>query len=150
MLMLRRGRPVQSSGSIVGVDLTLELAPHRLRKQVPHEPWRPPVEVYEVAEELVVRIEIAGLGNGAVDVLINRDVLEVRGDRREAPNTHRRRFHESRIRYGPFHVSVPLPFPVDELAASAGYDEGVLTIRLPRLAATQITAAENSQKSALQ
>jgi HSP20 family molecular chaperone IbpA len=138
MLMLRRGRPVQIAGSIVDVDLTLELTPERARARGPHEPWRPPVEVFEVAAELVVRVELAGLTAGAVEVLIDGDVLVVRGERHVAPCDDHRRFHESRIRYGPFLATVDLPFPIVERAASADYDDGLLTIRLPRQGAVRI------------
>jgi HSP20 family protein len=137
MLMLRRGRPVQIAGSIVDVDLTLK-APQSLRPRNSQEPWRPPIEVYELVDELVVRMEIAGLSDRGLDVTSDRGELTIRGERLPAPCADRRRFHESRIRYGPFLAAVHLPFPVDERAATADYQDGLLTVRLPRLAASRI------------
>ena len=141
MLMLRRGRPSQIVGSIVDVDLTLELVPERSRPREAREPWRPAVEVFELPDALIARVEIAGLAFGSVEVTIDRGELRVRGERNSSPCDDRRRFHESRIRYGPFLAIVHIPFPVDERAASADYEDGFLTIRLPRLSESRINTS---------
>ena len=142
MLMLRRGRPSHIVGSIIDADLTLELVPERSQPRGAREPWRPAVEVFELSDALIARVEIAGLASGSVEVTVDRGELRVRGERNSSPCDDRRRFHESRIRYGPFLAVVHIPFPVDERAASADYEDGLLTIRLPRLSQSRIAASD--------
>lgn len=138
MTQARHGSSTLFPGSVVDPDDTLRLRSAGERQSERNGPWRPPLEVYETATELVVRVEIAGLAIGAVEVLIDRDELVVRGERLVAPCAVPRMFHESRIRYGPFLAAVSLPFPVDERAANAEYADGLLLVTLPRLAPTKI------------
>ena len=144
MMLLRRGRVVQVASSTIDIDVTYEIVPGFGRRNDRPGPWRPPVEVYETGAELVVRVEIAGLADGLVQVIVERDVLEIRGDRPIVASEDPRLFHESRIRYGPFLAAIHVPFPVDDRAATADYQDGLLTVRLPRQAASRIAAREQA------
>lgn len=100
--------------------------------------WRPPVEVYESETALVVTIEIAGVREEDLNVVVDDAVLHVDGARPN-PSAHQKRtYHEMGIAYGPFEADVFLPFAVilDEVEAS--YDNGFLRITLPRAQATRI------------
>src|SRR5260221_605180 len=74
--------------------------------------FRPPADVYETDGALVVRAELAGLPEGALDVQLYQDALVVEGERPFAL-VDGRRFHEVGIRSGPFRLEVPLPHPAD-------------------------------------
>lgn len=100
--------------------------------------WRPPVEVYETDAELVVLAEIGGISDDQVEVSIEDQVLAIRGERAPIGCEERRRIHAMGIAYGPFAADVFIPFAVDHEAVVAEYAAGVLTIRLPRAAATRI------------
>ncbi|HQX63296.1 MAG TPA: Hsp20/alpha crystallin family protein [Thermomicrobiales bacterium] len=100
--------------------------------------WRPPVEVYETDVELVVLAEIGGIANVQVEVSIDDQVLAIRGERAPLHCEERRRIHAMGIAYGPFAADIFVPFAVDHDAIRADYDAGILTIRLPRAAATKI------------
>ncbi len=138
MMILRRGRSVQSAASGLDFEMTYGIGMGHGRRPDYLEPWRPPVEVVECTEELVVRVEIAGLTPADLDVMVEGDELRVRGERTVAYPNGRRIYHESRIRYGPFEVVVRLPFPISVGAASAEYVDGLLRVRLPRQAAAQV------------
>jgi HSP20 family protein len=148
MMILRRGRPVQSAASGLDFDMTYGIGIGHGRRPNYPEPWRPPIEVVECTEELVVRVEIAGLTPDELDVMVEGDELRVRGERTIAHPNGRRIYHESRIRYGPFEVAVQLPFPVAVGAASAEYVDGLLSVRLPRLAAARVPMRGNSRAQA--
>ena len=141
MILLRRGRPVTLIGSSLESDVALEYeqAPGRQRRDCA-TPWRPPIEVFEIADALVVRVEIGGLSGDDVDVLVQGDRMVIRGERGVVKPDEHRLYHESRVRYGPFAASVRMPFPVDAERASASYMDGFLTVNLPRLAATRVPA----------
>ena len=146
MILLRRGRPLQSMESNLGIEVTFDLGsePGRHRHEC-FAPWRPPIEVFETNGELVVRAEIGGLTRSEVQVLIRGDELMIRGERNVARTAARRLYHESRVRYGPFEARVRLPFPVNVELAVADYVDGFLSVTLPRLAATKVTTRDEGR-----
>ena len=103
--------------------------------------WRPPLEVYETDEALVVRVEVAGLegvDDEALSVTLDGETLVIRGERSDLRPAERRSFHEARIPYGAFGADVYIPFPVDVDRTEAEYHNGFLRIVLPRVAARTI------------
>jgi len=145
MLLLRRGRTTPLSGPRLDVDVVFAVQPGIWRQNGGcRVPWRPPTEVFETEAELVVRAELAGVVDNQLQVIADRGGLTIRGERSMLPKGDTRLYHESRIDYGPFDVTVRFPFPVDVCAATAEYTDGMLTVRLPRLAATTIAAGTAS------
>jgi len=100
--------------------------------------WRPPVEVYETARELVVVVELAGLTEEQIEVVVDEAVLTIRGDRQPTHYVDPRTVHAMGIMYGSFAADVFLPFSVDHDAIEATYSAGLLRIKLPREAATRV------------
>ena len=101
--------------------------------------WRPPVEVYETADALVVAAEIAGLREEQIEVVVGDNVMSIRGERSPAACEERRSVHTMGILYGPFAADVYLPFAVDHERIEATYEDGMLRVSLPRAVATRIT-----------
>lgn len=100
--------------------------------------WRPPIEVYETDDALVVCAEIAGMNEEHLRVVVDGDVLMLRGERPDARQHERRSYHEARIPYGAFGVDIFVPFPVDADRTAAEYNNGFLRIVLPRAIARTI------------
>lgn len=146
MILFRRGHSSRSSVSIVEVDVMLDLGQaHAVRRFEHFAPWRPPIEVFETDHELVVRAELGGITGSEVEVLVGGDELVIRGERSVAQPSGGRKYHESRVRYGPFEAPVRLPFPVAVESATATYIDGFLSVTLPRLAATRVTSRDNGR-----
>jgi HSP20 family protein len=140
MILLRRGLRAQTLDSNFELDVMIDfgLQPTRSRHQCP-APWRPPIDVFETGNGLVVRAELGGLTTSAVQVLLSGDELILRGERDVVHADGHRVYHESRVRYGHFEAAIRLPFAVDVESASAAYTDGFLSVELPRLAATRLT-----------
>lgn len=102
--------------------------------------WRPPLEVYETDQALVVRAEIAGMDQERLEVGVEGDRLTIYGERPDRPHAERRSYHEAHVVYGAFGADVFLPFPIDVDRAEAEYRDGILQITLPRQAARLIVA----------
>jgi HSP20 family molecular chaperone IbpA len=94
--------------------------------------WRPPVEVYETEESLVITVEIAGIDENDLNLVVDGDRLLIRGDRPDRKHSEKRSYHEARIPYGAFGADVFIPFPVDTDRTEAEYSNGFLRIALPR------------------
>ncbi|MFZ5809440.1 MAG: Hsp20/alpha crystallin family protein [Chloroflexota bacterium] len=99
--------------------------------------WRPPTDVYETDEGLVVRIEVAGMNENDFSILVDGRYLSVRGVRTEAPE--RRAYHQMEIRFGEFMSDIELPFEIDTEKIEAVYQSGFLRIILPKKAPQHIS-----------
>ena len=101
--------------------------------------WRPLTDVYETPDALLVKMELAGVPEDAIEITVYADHLVVTGNRHQRdPNVEMDggvSFHEAQIHYGPFRAEVRLPRPVDGQRVSATLDQGFLLITLPRASA---------------
>jgi HSP20 family protein len=100
--------------------------------------WRPPVEVYEVENQLVVTVEIGGVSEEDLNVEIDDSVLRIAGTRSFPEGSRRRVYHQTGIPYGDFEAEVFLPFAVVLEEVEASYENGILNVYLPRARATRI------------
>lgn len=100
--------------------------------------WRPPVEVYEVEDQLVVTVEIGGVREEDLSVVIDDSILRIAGTRAFPEGDRRRIYHQTGIPYGEFEAQVFLPFAVALDDVEAGYQNGILQVTLPRAQATRI------------
>jgi HSP20 family protein len=92
--------------------------------------WRPPTDVFELEESIVVRVEIAGMREEDISIELDGRLLSIRGVRPDVPE--RRAYHQMEIRFGEFGVEVELPAVVDIEQAQAVYDNGFLRMILPK------------------
>ncbi len=120
-------------------DLFRALMPYRSTGNGgPDRTWRPPLEVYEREDALVVCAEIAGMDEEQLQVVVDGAALSIRGVRPDRHSEERGCFHEAHIPYGAFAADVFVPFPVDPDRTVAEYQDGFLRIVLPRIAARTI------------
>jgi HSP20 family protein len=140
MIVVRRGRPhdpdrVQQEMEAVFRTM---MSPRPAVNRSATGRWRPALEVYETRDALVVSAEIAGMDEGQLSVVIDGDMLVIRGERPDPGQSERRAYHEARIPYGAFGAEVYIPFPVDPDGTQADYRNGFLRIVLPRSVARTI------------
>ena len=96
----------------------------------------PPVDVYETDDEVVVLVEIAGIPNEEVEVLVDGRTLTVRGERRPPGGRPQRLYSQMEICQGPFQRDLLLPSEVNAEQARASYNAGLLEIVLPKVGQT--------------
>jgi len=92
--------------------------------------WRPPTDVYETDDSVVVIIEIPGLAAGDYQVTLTNRTLVVRGQRQEPGD--KLAYHQMEIHYGEFRSQVHLPWALGhtEDSIEASYEEGFLRVLL--------------------
>src|SRR5262249_19162970 len=105
-----------------------------------HVAWAPPVDVCEMEDAILIRVEIPGIPSEHVRVTLLDNVLKIEC-RKERPNITGRLLPEEErpIRFiclertfGGFTFSLPLKWLIDTANISASLANGVLQIRLPK------------------
>lgn len=134
MIVVRRGRPRSQSQRRADLDDVYRVlmpggsaAGSRAGRA-----WRPPIDVYETADAVEITAEIAGLDPDAIELVVEGDLLSLRGQRVDGTSCEQRSFHEAHIHFGAFAADVFIPIPVDGDDANATYENGFLRISLPR------------------
>jgi len=107
--------------------------PYRLTQMVRPEErvMRLPLDAYTTDEELVITAAVPGLNPDDVEIVMEDDVLTIKGELR-APLENVTYLFQERP-YGRFSRSVTVNVPVDAGQAEAKFDKGVLTVILPKL-----------------
>ncbi len=103
--------------------LKLEITPHS-------HAWHPPTDLLETEVEFIIRVEIAGMAENGFSVHYDKNVLLVLGKRPTLDCNCA--YHRMEIPYGEFSSAVQLPDEADIRNAIAEYENGFLTIRVPR------------------
>ncbi len=94
----------------------------------------PPVDVYEDAQQVVLKLEVPGVKLEDLDIRLENQRLTVKGERRFEAEEKAENFHRIERRFGSFARSFTLPPTIDPEAVGAAYDAGVLRISLGKKA----------------
>ena len=119
----------KSDDSVSLVDRRRDLV-HSISWTVRSSAWSPPTDVYETEDAFVVRVEVAGMREEDFEIALEDGVLKISGTRPDVPE--RRAYHQMEIRFGKFSTAVGLPGPVNVEKSQAEYEDGFLTIILPK------------------
>ncbi len=103
--------------------------------------WSPPTDVYETEAGFVVRVEVAGMCQADFNINIEDNFLVISGIRSEEPE--RRAYRQMEIRFGEFNTAVELPHGVDVTHADADYQDGFLTVIMPKVKPTNVDIKGN-------
>ncbi len=97
--------------------------------------WDPPLNVYELSQEVVVCVELAGINPGDIELHVEDDILHIRGYRSKPvlpdPSCEVG-VHLMEIDSGKFHRKVPVPPNLDFSGCTANYRNGYVWIILPK------------------
>src|SRR5438477_1471728 len=94
----------------------------------------PAVDVYEDEHKVTLKLEIPGINQEDVDIRLENNTLTVRGERKFNSEEKEENFHRIERRYGSFTRSFTLPNTVNPEDVHAGYNNGVLEIKLGKRA----------------
>lgn len=91
-------------------------------------PFNPAIDLTENEKEVRLRAELPGVDEKDVEISVERDILTIRGEKREerTEDGDKRRVVERS--YGSFERSIRLPFAPEDEEIKANFKDGVLTI----------------------
>lgn len=96
--------------------------------------WEPAIDIFERPQDLVIVVELPGCDGEAIEVTVERNTLQIRGNRTKRVPKGTLGVHQMEIPYGEFERQVPLAPGLDVDAVEAVYREGFLTVTIPRRA----------------
>lgn len=95
--------------------------------------WVPAMRLVEAGDTYVLTVQLPGVNADDVDVQVTRETIEIKGDRKAPAKAEGTRALYDNIRYGTFHRVVNLPEAVQNNAVTADFNQGLLTLTLPKV-----------------
>lgn len=98
----------------------------------PFTAWTPPCDIYETDEQIALMMELPSTRKEDVHVILENNVLTVRGEREFDETVNRESYHRIERQYGEFMRRFTLPTVVEGSKGHAEFKDGLLTITLPK------------------
>jgi len=110
-------------------------------------PTFPAVNIWASDQDVIVTAEIPGVDPANLDITVAENILKLTGSRKPEELKPGEVSHRRERASGEFTRSFRLPYAVDSGKVEAGYEKGVLKVRLPRAEADKPRKiASKSQK----
>lgn len=107
--------------------------------------WAPSVDVLETEDSYLLFAELPGVGRDDIQLQVKERRLELSG-RRQSPGENRNFLRMERS-YGPFRRAFDLGVPVDTANITARFEQGILTIHIPKQAGGARTVPVQEEES---
>src|SRR2546425_11528337 len=94
--------------------------------------WSPAVDIYETEHELVVKADLPEIDPKDLDIRVENNILTIRGERKFEKKVNEDNYLRVERAYGSFARSFTLANTVNSDAIKADYQNGVLTLNIPK------------------
>lgn len=91
-----------------------------------------PVDMYQTDTAVVIKATIPGVKPEDVDISVSGDILTIKAERKEEKDVREREYIHKENHYGPVSRSITLPVEVDADKADAVFENGILSLTLPK------------------
>jgi HSP20 family protein len=95
-------------------------------------PWAPAVDIFETEHELVVQADLPDVNPQDLDIRVENNILTIRGERKFEKKVNEENYLRVERAYGSFSRSFSLANSVKSDAIKADYQNGVLTLSIPK------------------
>ena len=102
------------------------------QQEVSPRAWVPPVDIGETEDSLVLKAELPGIKPDDVEIRVEDNTLYLKGERRFEKEVKEENLHRVERSYGTFSRSFALPSSIDSDKVKAEYQNGVLTLTMPK------------------
>lgn len=95
--------------------------------------WIPAIELKDVGDAFTLRAQLPGVTAKDLDIQVTREAVSIAGEHRYESKTEEKGYLHSEFRYGKFQRVIPLPGAVQNDQVKADYQDGILTLTLPKV-----------------
>ena len=94
--------------------------------------WMPAMDLVESGDHFVLRADLPGMSEEDIKIELEDGTLTVSGERKAEHETSEEGYYRVERASGSFSRSLTLPKGVNADAVTAGFDRGVLEVRIPK------------------
>lgn len=109
---------------------------------MPGGDWVPRVDIAEDDSELSIKAEIPDVQKEDVKVSVENGVITIQGEKKHEDEEKNKKYHRVERFYGKFTRSFTLPGNVDENNIHASFKNGILNLKIPKIAEEKQKAIE--------
>ena len=103
------------------------------QEEIASRGWTPAVDVQETPEAYKLHAELPGLTKEDIQITLENNVLRLSGERKFERDVKKESFHRIERTYGAFARSFTLPTQVDSEKVQAVFENGVLSLTIPKV-----------------
>jgi HSP20 family protein len=96
------------------------------------EAWSPSVDMHEENGNIIVKADLPGVKKEDVEITTTDDAITIKGQTKEEKEEKKEGYYRHERRSGSFLRTLPLPVAVDADKAQAVFEDGTVTITLPK------------------
>src|SRR5262245_14610543 len=101
-------------------------------EEVSNRSWVPPVDIQETGDAYRLQAELPGLTKEDIHITLENNVLRLSGERKFEREAKKENFQRIERTYGAFSRAFTLPQQVNSEGVQAAFENGVLTITVPK------------------
>jgi HSP20 family protein len=94
--------------------------------------WSPSMEVEESENAFFLNVEVPGMKKKDIDISIKENVITISGEKKAKEQKKESAYYLNEVRYGKFSRSFKLPGNVDIDKIKGSWNEGMLTVEVPK------------------
>lgn len=95
--------------------------------------FMPLAEMEQTENAVHLKVELPGMKADDLDVQVTQEAVMITGERKSESKSENKGTRRTEFRYGSFQRTIPLPVPVDNNQVTGDYQDGILTLELPKL-----------------
>ncbi len=96
------------------------------------EQWSPAIDVSDSKDNFLVKVDLPGLTKDKIEISVQGNNLIIKGEKKKDSEIKAENYYKTERYYGGFYRTLQMPAEIDEEKVDAKYQEGVLSITLPK------------------
>ncbi|MHC1573683.1 MAG: Hsp20/alpha crystallin family protein [Candidatus Syntropharchaeales archaeon] len=118
------------------------LLPESTGKEVAPISRVPSIDLIDKGDTLVLRADVPGVDKSDISVNMKDDMIEISAERKGEEEVKEEGYIRRERHYAKYYRAVPLPASVDKDAITATFENGVLEVTMPKVAAEEVKKIE--------
>jgi HSP20 family protein len=110
--------------------------PGTMKVAAPFEGRMPKVDMVDRENEIVIRAELPGVKKDDIEVTLSENTVTIKAHTTREETEEKEEYYRREMSRGDFQRTLALPENVDDEKATAGFADGVLELKLPKMAKT--------------